>query len=66
MLVNYGFEDKFVICGGLNELFSLVNQMLLEGSFQFGPIEGYEQKYDLLTSAGKQARLVELLGKRQH
>ena len=63
VLVNYGFEDKFVICDSLSELFRLVNQTLRDGTLKFGPIEGYEQKYDLLTPAGKQARLVELLCK---
>ena len=63
VLVTWGFEDKSVICDSLTGLFSLVNQALRERTLKFGPIEGYEQKYDLLTSAGKRVRLVQLLGK---
>ena len=61
VLVNFGFEEKFVICDSLLELFSLVNQALRDGALKFGPIEGYEQEYDLLTPDGEQADLVDFL-----
>lgn len=61
VIINYGFEDKFVICDGLTQLFSLLNLGLRDGTIKFGPIEGYEQEYDLLTPDGEQASLVEVL-----
>jgi cell wall assembly regulator SMI1 len=62
VLVNYGFEDRVVICDSLTQLFSMVNQALRDRTLKFGPVKGYEQKYDLLTASGRMARLDQLLG----
>jgi len=61
VLVNYNFEEKFVVCDSLTDLFTRVNEKLKEGSVRFGPVQGYEQEYDLLDANGKRAKVVQLL-----
>ena len=61
VLANYNYEERFVVCASLTELFTLVNQGLRNKAIKFGPVEDYEQEYDLLTPDGEQANIVEIL-----
>jgi len=61
VLANYNYEDRVVVCASLTELFTLVNQGLRNKAIKFGPVEDYEQEYDLLTPDGEQADIVEVL-----
>lgn len=63
VVVSYGFEDTITICSSLTELFSLASKGLREKVIKIGPIEDYEQEYDVLTADGEQADIIEVLRK---
>jgi len=63
VIVSHGLEETFTVCASLTELFSLANKGLREKVIKVGPIEDYEQEYDVLTADGEQADIIEVLRK---
>lgn len=61
ILENYNGESRLVIAESLEELFSLVNIGLKKGVIHFGPVEDYEQEFDLLLAGGEKEDLGKIL-----